>query len=310
MVVEEPLDDVTSKSTTSSPGTCCDRRARTRRRSRRRARASAPGAALADALASRGVATALLPVDDTPLAAPIVVVDSYTRRADDRSWITAPIVVALDDLERDLAVDCVIDPSLGATGSAHRRARRVLAGPRYAPLVGSRADVRAAPIGPCAGRVLVTMGGADASGIGTRIAAMLVAAEPWMHVRLVLGPWGARTVPRHIVAVEAPDGLEQELAAADVVVTAGGVTLLESLALGRPTVVIETAPNQHANVVAAENMSAAVVAAAADAADAVRALAHDEVRRQSLHESARALVDFEGAARVADVIVELAEATA
>src|SRR5205823_1880405 len=146
----------TSTPTTSSSGKCCDAKPKATsrgRRSRRDARGpvavvtvallvhdDGPGAglghrrrceALAAALEARGIGTAVVPVDDERLDAPVIVVDSYERRADDRAWATGRLVVALDDLARDLAVACVIDPAVGATSARHRRAGRVLAGPRY-----------------------------------------------------------------------------------------------------------------------------------------------------------------------------------
>ena len=50
---------------------------------------------------------------------------------------------------------------------------------------------------------------------------------------------------RSVVELHAPDGLASELAAADLVVTAGGVTMLEACCLGRPIVAFSIAPNQH-----------------------------------------------------------------
>jgi UDP-2,4-diacetamido-2,4,6-trideoxy-beta-L-altropyranose hydrolase len=265
--------------------------------------------AIADALDARGVTTLRHALDDADVEAPVVVVDSYRRRADDGS-VRGNLVVALDDLDRDLAVDCVVDPSLDARAANHARARRVLAGPQYAPLPRALAGRPRRPPDGVARRVLVTTGGADAAGIGPQVAGRIGAADPALHVRLVLGPWGTRAVPRHVVAVSAPTGLDAELAAADVVVTAGGVTLLEALALARPTIVLETAPNQRANVRAASAAGAALPATATSAADVALALVGDTELRQSLARAARVLVDGRGSDRIADVIVSLAETAA
>src|SRR5690242_13194379 len=85
--------------------------------------------AVAGALTARGHTCDLapLPVVELP-PCDAAVVDSYRQRADDRAFATAPVIVAVDDLARDLAVALVVDPSPGALGAAHRRARRVLAG--------------------------------------------------------------------------------------------------------------------------------------------------------------------------------------
>src|SRR4051812_10776821 len=85
--------------------------------------------ALAAALTARGHACILVPLPARELpACDAVVVDSYLLRADDAPFTGAAVTVAVDDLARDLAVTLVVDPSPGALGAAHRKARRVLAG--------------------------------------------------------------------------------------------------------------------------------------------------------------------------------------
>src|SRR5258708_39480124 len=78
--------------------------------------------AVAAALTQREHTCALLPlpVNELP-ACDAVVVDSYRQRADDRAFAVAPVVAAVDDLARDLAVALVVDPSPGALGAPHRR---------------------------------------------------------------------------------------------------------------------------------------------------------------------------------------------
>ena len=61
-----------------------------------------------------------------------MLVDSYRVRADDRSRVRADLVIAIDDLERDLAVDLVIDPDPGADARVHSTAAAVVAGAPYA----------------------------------------------------------------------------------------------------------------------------------------------------------------------------------
>ena len=133
-------------------------------------------------------------------------VDSYRERADDaRSRPRARLVVAIDDLARDLAVDLVIDPSPGADLRSHHRARRVLAGAAYAlvPAAATRVcpSSRRRPVE----RVLVTTGAADAGGVGARslAASLCLVHGPWpaVEVRLVVGEWGSAAVPPGVVVV-------------------------------------------------------------------------------------------------------------
>jgi len=253
------------------------------------------------ALGSTAVAT---------VAADAVVVDSYRIRADDAVFARARVVSAVDDLARDLDVDLVVDPSPGALGAAHRRARRVLAGAAYALVPAPACGIVPASVDVPVTRVLVTTGAADADGVGARMAAALGAAGldeggPEVEVRLVVGPWGATAVPRGVVAVRAPDGLAAELAAASVVVTAGGVALLESCLLGRPTVALALAGNQRQAVSGLEREGAVAEATPDTVVDAVRGLIRDRTRRVTLSVTARSAIDGKGAARVADMLEQL-----
>ena len=218
------------------------------------------------------------------------------------------MVCAVDDLARDLAVDLVVDPSPGTVGAAHRRARRVLAGAAYALVPEAGAELITSADGDVT-RVLVTTGAADAAGAGARIAAALHAAllptRPDIEIRLVVGPWGADDVPRGVVAVHAPGGLAPELAAASIVVTAGGVALLEACRLGRPIVALALADNQRQAVRGLEQARAVLVANPDTAAGSVLALVDDPSRRIALALAARSAVDGKGATRVADTIEQL-----
>ena len=258
--------------------------------------------ALATEVRRRGGSVRVQPVDG-PVRAPAIVVDSYRTRADDRTWYDADVVGAIDDLERDLAVDVLVDPSPGATAASHRRAHVVLAGADYALVDPALHAVAAYPITNDVGRVLVTTGAADRAGVGVRIARALSASSRDCEVRLVVGPWGSQVVPPGVTAVRATSGLADELARADLVVTAGGVTLLESLVLGRPTVCVIVAENQRRAFEAVVAAGAAVGAVPDAAASEVGALLVAPERRRELAARARKVVDGRGAARVADAIV-------
>jgi len=263
--------------------------------------------ALATEVQRRGFPIRVQPID-APVHAAAIVVDSYRTRADDRTRYDAAVVGAIDDLERDLAVDVVIDPSPGANTDAHRRAEVVLAGADYAIVDPALAGRASDPIIDDVTRVLVTTGAADRAGVGVRIARALATAsfanEPCaFEVRLVVGPWGSQVVPPGVTPVRVTTGLAEELARAGVVVTAGGVTLLESLVLGRPTVCVVVAENQRRAAEAVAAAGAAVGAVPESAASEVAALIAVPQRRRDLATRAHEVVDGRGAARVADAIV-------
>lgn len=261
--------------------------------------------ALRQPLEELGVIPDLVETGGASLFADVVVVDSYWHRADDRELFRANAVAALDDLYRDLRVDLLVDPSPGARAAAHRAAKRVLAGPDYIPLDHAVALLSPRPVGPAVDVVLVATGAADTAGAGAGMAAALVALLPATEVRMAVGRWSAPTVPPGVVPVRTETGLGPALAGADVVVTAAGVTLLESLALGRPTVAVVLAENQRQAAAGAEAVGAAIVTDVHDAATAAAALAGDLEGRRSLSAAARHLVDGRGARRVAEAILDL-----
>ena len=259
--------------------------------------------ALAVALDAGGVQCSLVPTGEA-IKGDLVVVDSYRFRADDRAWFDANSVAALDDLRRGLDVDIVVDPSPGAVASVHC-ARRVLAGPEFALVDPTLSTLATRPVAPRVAVVLGATGGADSAGVGSGIADALVPLLPDAEIRLALGPAGAATCGKDVRIVRTVDGLGPALADADLVVTAAGVTLLESLALGRPTVVVVLADNQRQAAGGAVAADAAASATIPGAAAAAAALARDFERRVWMATSARNLVDGHGARRVAGAITDL-----
>jgi spore coat polysaccharide biosynthesis predicted glycosyltransferase SpsG len=95
------------------------------------------------------------------------------------------------------------------------------------------------------------------------------------------------------------------MAPASIVVTAGGVALLESCALGRPTIAVVLADNQRQAVTGLADAGAVVAATPATVGDAVRRLIDDASERDALGDTARVALDGKGPARVVDVIEEL-----
>jgi len=248
---------------------------------------------LARALQRRGRVVELRPLDDAALAAPTVVIDSYRVRGDDRSRVRGERVVAVDDLVRDLAVDVVVDPCPGATASEHPAAGAVLAGAEYA-LLGIDAPPRVDPPDGDCRSVVVTAGGTGTA-LAQDLRGELAAALGAGVVVRAVGPPAA--TPGAPLAADL-------LGAADLVVTAAGVTMLEALALGRPTVAFVLAANQSRQLAGAA-AAGAVVASSPErlVADAV-VVATDAGRRVELSARARALVDGGGADRVAAALAE------
>ena len=102
-----------------------------------------------------------------PVEADVVVVDSYRTGPTTATASGASVVAALDDLDRDLAVDLVVDPSPGAVADAHaaagaRPGRAGLRLGRRAPSAGSMSGRRPTPCSV----LVVVLGAADEAGVG------------------------------------------------------------------------------------------------------------------------------------------------
>ena len=261
---------------------------------------------LACGLVDLGCAVEMHVIGDGSVVGDVVLVDSYRMRADDRSRVRADTVIAIDDLERDLAVDLVIDPDPGADARVHSTAAVVVAGAPYALVDPGLRTLASAPIHKVVRRVLVTTGGTDSEGLGARVASGIADALPGAEIRQVVGPWGLGTDDDRVETVHAPEGLGPELAAADLVVTAGGVTMLEACCLGRPVIAFSIAPGQSRALAGAAQVGAVVAVDVASAAEVAAELARDVDARRRFANSARVLVDGQGAARVAAVIAGMA----
>jgi spore coat polysaccharide biosynthesis predicted glycosyltransferase SpsG len=274
-----------------------------------------PGIGLGHRRRVEGLACGLVDIDcavemyvigEEAVVGDVVLVDSYRMRADDRTRVRAGTVIAIDDLERDLAVDLVIDPDPGADARVHSTAAAVVAGAPYALVDPGLRALTPAPVRETVRRVLVTTGGADAEGLGARVAGAVADVLPGVQVRQVVGPWGCGSDDDRVEAVHAPEGLGPELAAADLVVTAGGVTMLEACCLGRPVVAFSIAPGQSRALAGAAQVGAVLAVDVASAAEVAARLAGDVDARRRLASSARVLVDGQGSARVAAVIAGMA----
>ncbi|MCZ2111795.1 MAG: hypothetical protein LC118_19930 [Dehalococcoidia bacterium] len=122
------------------------------------------------------------------------------------------------------------------------------------------------------------------------------------------GPWSVAATGALVEVLPRDVALMPVLSTSSVVVCAGGVTMLESMMCGRPTLALETATNQRRAVVGATVAGAVVTSDVADpslVASAAAELLADADRSQRLARAAQRLVDGRGADRVAVAIDEL-----
>jgi spore coat polysaccharide biosynthesis predicted glycosyltransferase SpsG len=266
----------------------------------------------------------------------VLVVDDPIARAAAR-WVEAGrragcLVVSI----HDLGLGCV-DGDVVVDGSVAHNARaskgRTLAGTQYAVLdpglierrglkappykAGASAlavgrGLQAPPKNGNATRVLISLGGGPRAKRAAAIADAIASLIPNASIRIVGGFVPGLTERRgsRIAWVDAPRGLRDELARADVAVLGGGVSLYEACALGVPTVGVPVVKAQEPTVAAFVRKKAALgeartnVAADSIAAHAARLAAEGTLRRR-ISRTARSVVDGRGARRVAAAVAKL-----
>jgi len=255
--------------------------------------------------------------------ADVVVVDSY--RASRELFVAlrtaAAQVVAVDDVaDRPLPVDVVVNGGVAAESLPYRRVAgtRFLLGPRYALLDARYAAAPAPRAVDRVSRVLLSLGGGRHEvGLRVALAALDDSLDGGVRVDVAVGRGG--DVPRLATAARASRlrvtihtdvaGLRELIEAADLAVSGAGTTLYELCASATPTVMMCMADNQRSNFEAFERAGAALGAGGAEDAGlgaslraALARLAADGALRAALGARGRALVDGQGAQRVARAI--------
>jgi spore coat polysaccharide biosynthesis predicted glycosyltransferase SpsG len=249
--------------------------------------------------------------------APHVLVVDDPIAADARRWMACARrfgcrVVTVHDLglgacEGDLVVD-------GSIVKAARVPTTCLRGPRFALLDPAFASPLRAVRHPRAPRVLIALGGGPRAALGFAIACAVHREVPWALIRIAGGFAVATSSVRNRIAWTGPlDGLAGELAACDVAVVGGGVSLYEAAARGVAAVGVPVVVPQRPTVRGFVTAGAAL--GDATSPPDVHAVARDVVRllrqpalRHELAAQGRKLVDGRGAGRVADAIRQLAAA--
>ncbi|CAN5276643.1 N/A [soil metagenome] len=274
------------------------------------------------AAAGFGVARLGATADDpTPLAelaatmgADWIVLDGYGFREDYERRVRSASgarVLAFDDYghcAHPLA-DLVLNQNLDPPRETYS-ARNLLLGPRYAILREEFAPWRRTemPESEEALTILITLGGSDPDGRALRLArALLESGKSLPEITLIAGganPRLAELKKLPITVLGAVDDMPERMAAADLVVAAGGSTVWELALLRRPAAVVAIAPNQAGNVAALAHRGAALALGDDEAANAhaILNLCADGERRIALATQIGTLVDGFGAERVIDAM--------
>ena len=232
---------------------------------------------------------------------------------------TGARLALVDDNGENRPYDCdlVVNQNLHAAAELYApraTGTRLLLGSRFVLLREEflRLRDRERPHPARATRMLVTLGGADADNVTARVIQALRGSDA--ELRVVVGaanPHAAmlaeQIAPPSLLLRDVQDMTEQ-MAWADLAVTAGGSTCWELCLAGVPFIAIETADNQHALVGALVAAGAAQDGGcAADLEGAVLARQVDTLRadlkaRRALSGQARGVVDGYGSDRVVSAL--------
>jgi UDP-2,4-diacetamido-2,4,6-trideoxy-beta-L-altropyranose hydrolase len=241
--------------------------------------------------------------------ADLLVVDSYRV---DAAWCAAALQACrhtafFDDTLR-LPYDggIVINTALGAELLPYPRdgGCRYLLGAQYAPLRREFRRLPAREVRTEVRRLLLLAGGGAAEPYFIRLGSELAELLAPVEIRTVgFSAAGCTGLPYLTAAA-----LRDEMLAADIAVTAGGQTLYELAAAGVPAVVLATADNQRSNIdgFVRAGLAADTGVRPAAAAVAAQVQALDAATRADRARRARALIDGDGAIRLARALLDLA----
>lgn len=275
-------------------------------------------------LADAGLETAEAPADLGILAAEqgatVVHVDDYPTGTEARDQVhtTGALLSSMEDgtFGRRPA-DVVIDSTIRAEHAPRPEdgSGTVLLGIDYAPM---RAQVRAARARRASevhdvsrgARVLIVMGGTDATGAAGTLAALCVAADGVEHVGVIASEqsWYAvrEEAGREVELIAPSPAFLDRAADADLVVSAAGTTAWELTCIGVPSLLVAVVENQRAGYEAALDVGIArglgTLAEVRDDPQAARVAVESAVADlrsgRSWAETGRTLVDGQGAGRI------------
>ena len=262
----------------------------------------------------------------TAFSPDVVVVDSYRASAEFLAALHSVVgqVVAVDDLaDRPLPVHIVVNGGVAAETLAygHVTDAVLLLGPRYALVDPRFAAAPGRSPRDRVQRVFVSLGGGHHPDALATAAAAVEAVGDGIVADIALGPFASgsseldaptRRVQNRVFVHRDLSDLRRLMLAADVAISAAGMTLYELAATATPTVVVCMADNQIPNADGFERAGAALrggstgdsgLGLALEAS--LRRLVADRALRATLGGRARDLVDGRGASRGAREIASL-----
>ncbi len=269
--------------------------------------------AVFDTLPAENDAARLAALND--LGADAVVVDNYTLDAAFERALTAPVIMAIDDLaNRHHAVSLLVDPGYGQTSADYEAlapGAKLLLGPDYA-LLRPGFERRETLVSTTLSRLFVSFGLSDVEGITAKVVKRLLELAPEATLDVALTDTAqslaelkdlAEHHPRLVLHTDADTA--RLMRAADAAIGAGGAMTWERRAIGLPSLVVIVAENQRPGiealgregVVLAVDMKSPTFEADFDAAFA---RLRDPAQRRAMIDNPHAQCDGRGAARAAE----------
>jgi spore coat polysaccharide biosynthesis predicted glycosyltransferase SpsG len=250
------------------------------------------------------------------LATDLFVLDGYvfTIEVQRRLRAKAPLVV-VDDLGLPTAANLAVNPSAGGERLRPEGADAFVGGADYALLSSDFIAARLSVMerGHPPRTALVSTGATNLLDITAAFVKEILARDATVDVLAVLGPQSIGTElpddPRLQVLV-ARSSLADALARATVYAGTAGTTALQAACVGVPAVVTAAVPNQEGPATALVAAGCAVAAAPAELVRESLRLLDDDSGRVRMAEAGRALVDGQGATRLADRVLRLVRAPA
>ncbi|MER3395944.1 MAG: hypothetical protein C4318_00535 [Acidimicrobiia bacterium] len=238
---------------------------------------------------------AVLHVDDLKWGRQVfdaAVIDSYRLSEEEMAGLSPSAIVA-DGVPPSIAAPMLVDPAPGADKSLYvGRAEEILTGAKFALLGPELWDLTAAlPTHPPR-RILVTLGSGAEEGLTTQVVEALRTRLGYLEV----------VTTEHCTP---PYEYISRLVEADMVVTAGGVSSLETARAGRPAVGVVLSPNHIPNIKGLAEAGALRMSEAKpnDIASAVAEIARERELFYRLAAAGPRLIDGKGACRVAKTLL-------
>jgi len=246
--------------------------------------------------------------------ADIVVIDSYDVSGAAISRIHENHEVAvIDELgQREFTADVVVNNNVYAEDIDYPGADRVLRGPRYCMLREEFREV-SIPREPD-DRVLLTLGGSDLTDtFGLTLRTIRDGVSETTPIDAIVGPYfEERSLSGPNVTIHRdPDSLANLFAKASYAISGGGQTMYELAACGTPAITVEVGPDQRRNIRGLSDEGFCIPVGKPGKPEyrerletAIEWFRDHPTERRAMAATGRALVDGDGAARVARELLE------